>query len=52
MSEQKSELTHDEQIALAMRIMAQRHELDLQAGREWQRRQQRIIIIRDRDHYD
>lgn len=52
MNEQKSELTHDEQIALAMKVMAQRREEDLRAGHEWQRRQQRVIIVRDGDHHD
>jgi hypothetical protein len=52
MNERESELTHDEHIALAIQIMGQRYEEDLRTGREWQRRQQRVIIIRDEERND
>jgi hypothetical protein len=41
------ELTHDEEVELALQIMGQRFEEDMRAGQEWLRRQHRIIIIKD-----
>lgn len=43
----ESELTHDEQIELAMRVMAEQPAKDLEAGRKWLNSQRRIIIIRE-----
>lgn len=42
-------LTRDEEIELAIRIMAQQHEEDLRVRHEWSQQRQRIIIIRERD---
>ena len=49
---EKDELTYDEEVAMALRTMSQQHEENLRVGREWQRRQQRIIIIKDGNRDD
>ena len=46
----ESELTREEQIELALKIMAEGPRRDLEVGRKWQERQRRIIIIRERNH--
>ena len=48
----ESELTHDEQIELALKVMADGPRRDLEAGREWANRQHRIIRIKDGNHED
>lgn len=46
---ERHELTHDEQVKLARRVMREQVERDLEVGRELARKQQRIIRIREGD---
>lgn len=45
-----TELTHEEQIELAMRVMAEQPAKDLEVGQKWLRSQRRVIVIREVDH--
>ena len=45
----ESELTHDEQIELALKVMADGPRRDLEAGRKWINQRQRIIRIKERE---
>lgn len=47
MTTETTELTRDEQMKLAMRVMADQPARDLEAGRKWLQSQRRIIIIRE-----
>lgn len=51
MTTETTELTHAEQIELAMRVMSEQPARDLEAVRKWLQSQRRIIIIRE-DHHD
>lgn len=50
MPEIEAELTYDEQVELAMRVMAEQPAKDFEAGQKYLRSQRRIIIIREVDH--
>jgi hypothetical protein len=46
----ETQMTHEEEIALALKIMADGPKRDLEAGHKWLNGQRRIIVIRERNH--
>jgi hypothetical protein len=42
-------LTHDEQVALALAIMADGPRRDRETGRKWQASQRRTVVIKERE---